>query len=186
MTKCRNRSWARRPVVVSPEAVIMNPENADLVYDPEYVQIRAFDYGYPLRYTLQAPRIRRIRPIHGTRSVGYGIDINAYNEILPLTTRTTRLRSEEQIVSEEYGTSPYLARGDGIMFHLPVDTQLRYGQISSSVLGGRSRHVHTEAQQRIPDYNFKELVAPQFNLAGVSARSDPVYCGNSKDNVCAR
>ena len=68
------------------------------------------------------------RPIFGGPTVGAGAVAEAFNSVaIPTATRVRRLRSEDHVSTEVYGTAPYLGRGDGIMLHVETSNRLRDG-----------------------------------------------------------
>lgn len=156
------------------EDYYMVPAQTELVYDNDYVRWKTAESTYPMRYRFSTPVRKAIKPVHGARGVGYGVDVTAYNATIPQSTRTIKLKSEEQKVTELYGTAPYLGRGDGIMFNPQMDNELRFSQVF--LKEARTRHQIMEKTVRQPDYNTRPLVVQSTQAqGGVSARLDPAY-----------
>lgn len=129
------------------------------------------DPTWQYKYVTSQPRpTDPQRPIFGLPSVGSGVVADAYQAVaVPTPTRTHRLKSEQHVSTELYGTSPYLGRGDGIMFHVDTSTSLREG---ISVLRGDKVREYVASRWDfvgvpLAVQDVSEQIGEQARLAGV-------------------
>ena len=135
------------------------------------------DTTFGSRYAFSRPvPVNAGRPIMGLASVGVGADgtVGDYNHVaIPRSTRTKRLRSQQENNYEVYGTAPYLGRGDGVILHPQLSTRLR----NPRVVDEKSRY-HM-AEHKINRWDFvrrANVVQPTItDMIGISSRNDPVY-----------
>ncbi len=144
----------------------------------QYLAQGAIDPTYQLKHVLSQTRpIVTGKPVFGLPNVGVGAGntMAVYNAVaVPKTTRTRRLRSEQEISTELYGTAPYLGQGDGIALHPEVSTALRNSR--AILRGDKTRYLITERPPNRWEF-IKEptVVQPVLDQIGVSSRMDAVY-----------
>lgn len=144
----------------------------------QYTDLYRDQSTWPLRYiTTQTQPINPLKPVLGL-NVPAGVApnlINTYNKIgVPPTTRSKRLKSQQEINTELYGTAPYLGSGDGIMFNVEKSTMLR--DSTPTLRGARSRHFMADRSYN-QWYHLTVPTAAQSVAAqiGMEARAEPAY-----------
>jgi hypothetical protein len=101
--------------------------------------------------------------------------IEVYNKIgVPPTTRSKRLKSQQEINTELYGTAPYLGSGDGVMFNVEKSTMLR--DSTPTLRGARSRYLMADKSYNRWDFLTVPTAAQTVNSQiGMESRAEPAY-----------
>jgi len=143
----------------------------------QHMELSRDQSTWPFQYlTTQTQPIHPRRPALGLNAPGVtGAVIDVYNQVgVPPTSRTKRMKSQEQINTELYGTAPYLGSGDGIMFDVGTSTTLR--DSVPMLRGERSRHHVSDVSYNQWYYltvpPAAQSVADQF---GMQSRAEAAY-----------
>lgn len=134
------------------------------------------DATWQYQYVTGGPRPMDVRrPIFGAPCVGAGAVAAVYNEVaIPTATRTRRLKSQDHVSTEMFGTAPYLGRGDGIMLHVDVANRLRDGV--PTLRGDRSDRRWAEMPLDRWDFvNQTPAVQSIAEQLGAQSRLVPIY-----------
>jgi hypothetical protein len=144
----------------------------------QYTDLYRDQSTWPLRYiTTQTQPTDPLKPVLGLNvpeGVAPGL-IEVYNKIgVPPPTRTKRLKSEQEINTELYGTAPYLGSGDGVMFHVEKSTMLR--DSIPTLRGARSRHLMADPSYNRWDFLTVPTAAQSVSSQiGAESRAEPAY-----------
>lgn len=132
---------------------------------------------WPLTYIFGATQpVDPRRPALGLNAPGVNSDaVTTYNEIgVPPTSRTKRLKSQQEISTELYGTAPYLGSGDGVMFNIETSTRLR--DSIPMLRGYRSKYITADKPYDTWSFNYVPNAAqPVLTQVGVQSRAEPAY-----------
>jgi len=142
-----------------------------------YLDLSRDQSTWPLTYIMSETQpVNPRRPALGLITPGVNADVvNAYNVVgVPPTTRTKRLKSQQEINTELYGTAPYLGSGDGVMFDVETSTKLRN---STPLLRGyRSKYITADKQYDTWSFNYiPNAVQPVTDQIGAQSRVELAY-----------
>jgi hypothetical protein len=142
-----------------------------------YLDLSRDQSTWPFSYIMSETQpVNPRRPALGLDAPGVGADVvGVYNKIgVPPTTRTKRLKSQQEINTELYGTAPYLASGDGVMFNVEASNKLR--DSIPLLKGYRSKYITADRPYDTWSFNTvpnaAQSIADQF---GAQARAELAY-----------
>lgn len=142
-----------------------------------YLDLTRDQSTWPLTYIMSETQpVNPRRPALGLKAPGVNADVvEAYNVVgVPPTTRTKKLKSQQEINTELYGTAPYLGSGDGVMFDVETSTKLR--DSTYLLRGYRSKYI--TADRPYDTWYFNTVpngVQPVAEQIGAQSRVELAY-----------
>ena len=147
--------------------VIMQSPHSDTQYSDIMRDQSTWPGIYTLTQTQPTDAHHGILGLNAPGVAGGSIDVYNMIGVFP-PSRTLRLKSEQEINTELYGTAPYLGSGDGIMFNVEKSTQMR--DSIPELRGARSRHwIDDRSYNRwdfVSAHNATQAVSDQYGAQG--------------------
>lgn len=111
-------------------AGMLNASQTVLTADEAYIRLLEAQSTWPLHYHFRTPQPSCLAsPVHGLNAPkGVGpAQIESYNRLLPINLRMQMRASQNRPQRALYGTAPYTLRGNGILRHVDVSSDLIMG-----------------------------------------------------------